>query len=47
MYRKLFPRSDFLNFFFFKIYFIFIGKADVQRGETERKIFRPDDSLPK
>ena len=27
--------------FFFKIYFIFIGKADIQRGETERKIFHP------
>ena len=24
--------------FFFKIYFIFIGKADIQRGETERKM---------
>ena len=33
------------NFFFFylKIYFyyFFIGKADIQRGETERKVFRP------
>ena len=33
------------HFFFFKIYFyyyyfFFIGKADIQRGETERKIFR-------
>ena len=27
--------------FFFKIYFIFIGKADIQREETEKKIFRP------
>ena len=29
--------------FFFKIYFyyVFIGKADIQRGETERKIFHP------
>ena len=29
--------------FFFKIYFyyFFIGKADIQRGETEKKIFRP------
>ena len=29
--------------FFLKIYFyyFFIGKADIQRGETERKIFRP------
>ena len=29
--------------FFFKIYFyyLFIGKADIQRGETERKIFPP------
>ena len=28
---------------FLKIYFyyFFIGKADIQRGETERKIFRP------
>ena len=35
----------FLNFssFFLKIYFyyFFIGKADIQRGETERKIFHP------
>ena len=30
-------------FFFLKIYFyyFFIGKADVQRGETERKILHP------
>ena len=30
-------------FFFFKDLFllIFIGKADIQRGDTERKIFRP------
>ena len=29
--------------FFLKIYFyyFFIGKADIQRGETERKIFHP------
>ena len=29
--------------FFFKDLFLlfFIGKADIQRGETERKIFRP------
>ena len=29
--------------FFLKIYFyyFFIGKADIQRGDTERKIFRP------
>ena len=29
--------------FFLKIYFYyyFFGKADIQRGETERKIFRP------
>ena len=32
-----------INFFFLKIYFyyFFIGKADIQRGETGRKIFRP------
>ena len=32
-----------LGFFFLKIYFyyFFIGKADIQRGDTERKIFRP------
>ena len=31
------------NMFFLKIccYYFLIGKADIQRGETERKIFRP------
>ena len=28
-------------FFFFKMYFISIGKSNIQRGETERKIFHP------
>ena len=27
--------------FFLKIYFIFIGNVDIQKGETERKIFPP------
>ena len=32
-----------LNFYLLKIYFYYfsIGKADIQRGERERKIFRP------
>ena len=34
--------KDFLFFFFRFIFIIFcIGKGDIQRGETERKIFRP------
>ena len=33
----------FIYLFILKIYFYYfvIGKADIQRGETERKIFRP------
>ena len=30
---------SFIFFLFF--YYFFIGKADIQRGDTERKIFRP------
>ena len=35
--------SFFVSSFFKDLFFIifFIGKADIQRGETERKIFRP------
>ena len=38
-----FPDHISTLFFFLKIYFyyFFIGKADIQRGETERKIFHP------
>ena len=34
--------------FFLRFIFIilFIGKADIQRGETERKIFRPTIHFP-
>ena len=41
--RQSTKRNRLEFFFFFKIYFyyFFIGKADIQRGETERKIFRP------
>ena len=28
-------------FYYYYYYYYFIGKADIQRGETERKIFRP------
>ena len=43
MFSKLYFMSLSNTLFFLKIYFyyVFIGKADIQRGETERKIFCP------
>ena len=40
---RVFPYPQILSLFFFKDLFLlfFIGKADIQRGETERKIFHP------
>ena len=38
MFRKFFLFKDLFKDLF---YFILIGKAGIQRGETERKIFRP------
>ena len=38
--KQMLTRSVFKDLYFF-IITIFIGKADIQRGETERKIFHP------